>query len=632
MQDVNTRPFLSALGMILLFCFGAFSVAQAQEKSNKKIIIKHKIVTEDGNVTVTEKVIDGDEDEIVIIEEIENLNPSIRIESGDLGVENEVIIIRDGEADLFVPGNSFLAKRRNAFFADPDPGLNNLTVITLQEGEEIPEEVQAQIVEMGLDIETVKAQLAGAERLIRITQFDDNPATIEIDGPENEFEKVDNLFFFEKGKNFNFNFDNELDVDQDIRLFENDYDIEIEDGVFFKREGDNEVNFFFNDDNEHNLFNIRPEGADNDVFWFKKDCENKAQLGVYIENTDKEGVTISDIIPESAAEMAGLQAGDRITQINGKAVSDIGGLTNEIQNHKVGDNINITFVREGNTQTVAAALQAQRVEMNRVPKWNFDRDFNWEFKSYSEDCEALCKAPFLGVYITDSWSEETENGVRITGIFEGTEAERLGLQEDDLILSIDGQSVKSTTEIINIIREHQPGDQIQLTYQQNNQTQTVQATVGRKADAKKYRNCDCENLETVEREAPSKTEIIIIKQPVEASIDPTVEDEQAGASLFENEAPTPLFNNQLQLDDFQLFPNPNNGQFTISFNSVSNAQITVTVVDATGKELFRDQIQNFDGNYFNRLDLSNQAPGFYFVNVVQEGKVFFEKFAISNGK
>ncbi|MEM6726030.1 MAG: PDZ domain-containing protein, partial [Bacteroidota bacterium] len=542
MQDVNTRPFLSALGMILLFCFSAFSVAQAQEKSNKKIIIKHKIVTEDGNVTVTEKVIEGEEDEIVIVDGVRNINPRIRIGTGDLGVENEVIIIEDGIREVLVPGSQFRVKGTNPFFVQPDPSHDKLTVLTLHEGEEIPEAVQQQIIDMGLDIEMVKAQLESAERMIRIVQYDEEPATLEVDGPESSFEGFKELNFFDSknpGFDFDFNFNEDLEIDENIRLFDKDFEIEVEDGFFFKQDGEDNINLFFNKDGEDQIFKVLPEGDNNNVFWFENTCENKAQLGVYIEKTEEDGVTITNIIPESAADVAGLQAGDRITQINGKTVSEIGGLTEEIQNLKVGDEVNITFVRDGNTQTVATALQARREAMNPVPNWRFRGDNNWSWSDQNwdykvqGDCESLCKAPFIGVYITDSWSEKTQNGVVITGIFEGTEAERLGLQEKDLILSIDGQAVTRTQEIIEIIRGHEPGDQIQLTYQHEGNTQTVQATVGRKADAKKYNHCDCDNPETLEREQPSKTEIIILKQPVEASIDLEVEEDEPGPTVFE---------------------------------------------------------------------------------------------------
>ncbi len=72
------------------------------------------------------------------------------------------------------------------------------------------------------------------------------------------------------------------------------------------------------------------------------------------------GVFVASIESGSAAENAGLQATDIITAIDGKAVSDMETLSNEIASHKSGDTITLTIVRNGSQEmTITATLQNQ---------------------------------------------------------------------------------------------------------------------------------------------------------------------------------------------------------------------------------------------------------------------------------
>ncbi len=83
----------------------------------------------------------------------------------------------------------------------------------------------------------------------------------------------------------------------------------------------------------------------------------------------EQGVLITDIVPGSAADEAGLRGGqgsnenvprggDVITAVDGNRVTTIGELTEQLSEHKPGDSVSLTIVRDGREQTVAATLQA----------------------------------------------------------------------------------------------------------------------------------------------------------------------------------------------------------------------------------------------------------------------------------
>jgi hypothetical protein len=60
---------------------------------------------------------------------------------------------------------------------------------------------------------------------------------------------------------------------------------------------------------------------------------------------DELGMTVTEIVPDSAAEKAGIKVGDIVTEIDGKEVKDQSAFVNAIRAHKVGDQIKIKVLR-----------------------------------------------------------------------------------------------------------------------------------------------------------------------------------------------------------------------------------------------------------------------------------------------
>ena len=71
------------------------------------------------------------------------------------------------------------------------------------------------------------------------------------------------------------------------------------------------------------------------------------------------------------------------------------------------------------------------------------------------------------------------------------------------------------------------------------------------------------------------------------------------------------------LENFSLYPNPNNGTFNIKFNSSSNNEIKVGVVDMRGRQIFNKSYSN-TGLIDQNLQLDSVQAGVYLVTV-QDG-------------
>jgi putative serine protease PepD len=69
-----------------------------------------------------------------------------------------------------------------------------------------------------------------------------------------------------------------------------------------------------------------------------------------------EGAFVQSVEPGTAAQDAGLEAGDVITEVDGAAVKTAAGLTETIQDHDPKDEIRLTYVRDGESKTVTVTL------------------------------------------------------------------------------------------------------------------------------------------------------------------------------------------------------------------------------------------------------------------------------------
>jgi S1-C subfamily serine protease len=86
---------------------------------------------------------------------------------------------------------------------------------------------------------------------------------------------------------------------------------------------------------------------------------------------------------------------------------------------------------------------------------------------------AAAAVSFLGVT-----TEQTAQGVAITGVTRGSAADAAGLRPGDVITSIDGHTVTSPADVASVMKAHKPGDSIDITVDRNGSPVNVTARLG----------------------------------------------------------------------------------------------------------------------------------------------------------
>jgi C-terminal processing protease CtpA/Prc len=210
------------------------------------------------------------------------------------------------------------------------------------------------------------------------------------------------------------------------------------------------------------------------------DASGKPRLGVTIDDAagkgPVEGVAVLGVTPGSAADEAGLRAGDVLTSVNDESLSADNGenaarrLLDFMQGVEEGDKIDVEYLRNGNVGKVTVEPRKTENEFTFFA----GRDFEMPAMPFApEDLEHF-KHQFRFAWTGNSWGDmelvEINEGLgKYFGTDEGLlvvrapQANALQLEEGDVIQSIDGRKPTSVGHAMRILGSYQPGESLELS-------------------------------------------------------------------------------------------------------------------------------------------------------------------------
>jgi hypothetical protein len=114
-------------------------------------------------------------------------------------------------------------------------------------------------------------------------------------------------------------------------------------------------------------------------------------------------------------------------------------------------------------------------------------------------------------------------------------------------------------------------------------------------------------------------------QPVKQVFDLVNNTQQSAYSIFITHfEPNPLSTESFNSNSFSIYPNPNNGEFNVKFNSSKFANSTLEIFDVLGKKLHIQTLANDE----TTIKTENFAKGIYLVNLTQENQTITTKIIV----
>jgi len=223
---------------------------------------------------------------------------------------------------------------------------------------------------------------------------------------------------------------------------------------------------------------------------------SRGWLGVSISDTEEGRVRIVEIEKESPAELAGLEEGDTILEVEGKKISSAKELALETRRRKPGQNVTLEIERDGKKMKV-------EVKLGEFPEREVKREIEMKFpdlflpkppqppkppkiETWPRDYffRSRVSRKYIGVYLEEIGRELAEyfgvkegTGLLVSRFSEDSPAEKAGLKVGDVIVRADGKQVETVSELSELLQDKKKGEKIKIEYIRDKKSNTVEVEV-----------------------------------------------------------------------------------------------------------------------------------------------------------
>lgn len=144
------------------------------------------------------------------------------------------------------------------------------------------------------------------------------------------------------------------------------------------------------------------------------------------------GAFVREVVEDSAADIAGIMAGDIITEINGNELTGFNELRAKVGSLVAGTEVKLTIVRNGEEKKLSVTLGSASVAK----------------------VEAKELHPLLdGAELENGSDNQNRPAVRVSQVADGSPAARVGFREGDVIIGANRNRVSSLSDLTRLIEE-----------------------------------------------------------------------------------------------------------------------------------------------------------------------------------
>jgi len=185
----------------------------------------------------------------------------------------------------------------------------------------------------------------------------------------------------------------------------------------------------------------------------------RARLGVYITDIDKEtqealhlpnrhGALVPQVEAGSAADKAGIRAGDVIVALDGEPIKNAHDLPIRVARHKPGDRVKVRVIRDGKPKEITVIVEA-------MPEEHAARSPNRQVRLGIE-------VEDLTPQLAERLNTHVKHGVVVRRVLPRSPAGRAGIRPGDVIYRINGHVIRNGRAFRKLLADFKPGDVLRV--------------------------------------------------------------------------------------------------------------------------------------------------------------------------
>jgi len=102
--------------------------------------------------------------------------------------------------------------------------------------------------------------------------------------------------------------------------------------------------------------------------------------------------------------------------------------------------------------------------------------YRWWRAGFTQDVEGLADNA------RSQFSIDRDDGAFVTEVVPGSAADDGGLRPGDVIIGIDGTDVSTSADVRSVVIDHEPGDEVEITFEREGEEQQVTVTLGQRGE------------------------------------------------------------------------------------------------------------------------------------------------------
>jgi S1-C subfamily serine protease len=215
-------------------------------------------------------------------------------------------------------------------------------------------------------------------------------------------------------------------------------------------------------------------------------------LGISFYENEKGAIEVVEVEKESPAELAKLEEGDLVLQIDGKDLTSPEMLVKEIRKRKPGQTITLKIQRDGKESDVKVKLgEYTQEDAWREMELRFPQLFvGPEAKDFEKAAPFARKAfsfetrKYIGVSVDPLNKELAEYfgvkegwGLLVAKLREDAPAQKAGLRVGDVLVKADGKKLERQGDLSRVIQKKEKGDKIKIEFYRDKRMRSVEVEI-----------------------------------------------------------------------------------------------------------------------------------------------------------